>query len=97
MVSVFVPCVKVFLLLILANGESLHVSFNHLMEDSAVLAYLLSNCPLPVLSIFDAVAFEVVLSGFEEYLNIKGEVITKFISRFMFVSLICLKPKHYVI
>ncbi|KAI8832722.1 MCM2/3/5 family-domain-containing protein [Chytridium lagenaria] len=47
--------------------ESLEVSFEHLQAASANLAILLTNCPSEMLKIFDVVAFEVVLSGFEEY------------------------------
>jgi DNA replication licensing factor MCM2 len=59
---------------ILANGESLEVSWSHLYETSAILAYFVSNCPQEVLKIFDVVALEVVLSGFEEYADIKNEI-----------------------
>ncbi|KAJ3206732.1 MCM DNA helicase complex subunit [Dinochytrium kinnereticum] len=57
-----------------ANRESLDVSFEHLQSASANLAILLTNCPTEMLKIFDVVAFEVVLSGFEEYDRIKAEI-----------------------
>ncbi|KAJ3328634.1 MCM DNA helicase complex subunit [Blyttiomyces sp. JEL0837] len=56
------------------NGESLEVSFEHLQATSANLAILLTNCPTEMLKIFDDVAFDVVLSGFEHYHNIKEEI-----------------------
>ncbi|KAJ3113955.1 MCM DNA helicase complex subunit [Phlyctochytrium bullatum] len=57
-----------------ANGESLEVSFEHLQSACANLAILLTNCPTEMLKILDVVAFEVVLSGFEEYDRIKAEI-----------------------
>ncbi|KAI8803597.1 MCM2/3/5 family-domain-containing protein [Cladochytrium replicatum] len=57
-----------------ANGESLEVSFMHLRDTSAILAYYLSNSPAEILDIFNQVAYDVVLSGFEEYGLIKSEV-----------------------
>ena len=60
--------------LIIANGESLEVVWQHLYESSAILAFLVSNAPQEILKIFDVVALEVVLSGFEEYSGIKNEI-----------------------
>jgi DNA replication licensing factor MCM2 len=60
--------------LALANGESLEVVWQHLYESSAILAFLVSNAPQEILKIFDVVALEVVLSGFEEYAGIKNEI-----------------------
>ncbi|KAJ3405172.1 MCM DNA helicase complex subunit, partial [Chytridiales sp. JEL 0842] len=57
-----------------ANGESLEVSFDHLQRSNANLAILLTDCPAEMLKIFDVVAFEVVLSGFEAYDQIKSEI-----------------------
>ncbi|KAJ3357541.1 MCM DNA helicase complex subunit [Entophlyctis luteolus] len=57
-----------------ANGESLQVSFVHLQAANANLAILLSNAPTDILKIFDQVALEVVLSGFEYYDSIKSEI-----------------------
>ncbi|ORY46605.1 MCM-domain-containing protein [Rhizoclosmatium globosum] len=57
-----------------ANGESLEVSFEHLQATNANLAILLSNSPAEILKIFDMVAFEVVLTGFEYYDSIKPEI-----------------------
>jgi DNA replication licensing factor MCM2 len=50
------------------------VTWQHLYETSAILAFFVSNCPQEVLKIFDVVALEVVLSGFEEYAEIKNEI-----------------------
>ncbi len=58
----------------LANGESLEVVWQHLYESSAILAFFVSNTPQETLKIFDEVALEVVLSGFEEYAGIKNEI-----------------------
>ncbi|KAJ3095704.1 MCM DNA helicase complex subunit, partial [Phlyctochytrium planicorne] len=57
-----------------ANGESLEVSFSHLQTANVNLAILLTNCPTEMLKIFDVVAFEVVLAGFEEYDRIKSDI-----------------------
>jgi DNA replication licensing factor MCM2 len=57
-----------------SNGESLEVSFQHLQQSKAILAYYVSVAPLEVLKIFDIVALEVVLSLFEEYDRIKSEI-----------------------
>ncbi|KAJ3127298.1 MCM DNA helicase complex subunit, partial [Irineochytrium annulatum] len=56
------------------NGESLEVSFEDLQSANANLGILLINCPHDILKIFDVVAFEVVISGFEEYDRIKSEI-----------------------
>ncbi|RKO92165.1 MCM2/3/5 family-domain-containing protein [Blyttiomyces helicus] len=57
-----------------ANGESLEVSYLHLYNTKADLAFYVVECPGEVLKIFDVVALEVVLSGFEEYDKIKSEI-----------------------
>lgn len=57
-----------------ANGESLSVSYAHLAETKPSLAYYVANAPSEVLKIFDAVALEVTLSGFENYDQIKSEI-----------------------
>ncbi|KAJ3265850.1 MCM DNA helicase complex subunit [Chytriomyces hyalinus] len=57
-----------------ANRESLEVSFEHLQITNANLAILLSNAPAEILKVFDQVAFEVVLSAFEHYDQIKSEI-----------------------
>ncbi|KAI9104717.1 MCM2/3/5 family-domain-containing protein [Phlyctochytrium arcticum] len=57
-----------------ANGESLEVSYLHLAETKANLAFYVANAPTEVMKIFDVVALEVVLSGFEEYDQIKSEI-----------------------
>lgn len=59
---------------ILANGESLEVSFEHLSSVKATLAYYVTNAPSEVLKIFDVVAYDVTLEAFEYYDRIKSEV-----------------------
>ncbi|KAJ3132381.1 MCM DNA helicase complex subunit [Physocladia obscura] len=56
------------------NRESLMVNFVHLQATNANLAILLTNAPAEVLKVFDQVALEVVLSGFEFYNEIKQEI-----------------------
>ena len=50
------------------------MTWQHLYETSAILAFFVANSPAEVLKIFDVVALEVVLSGFEEYAGIKNEI-----------------------
>lgn len=57
-----------------ANSESLHVSFLHLSDSKAILAYFLANCPTPMLSIFDQVALDVILLYYPLYERIHPEV-----------------------
>ncbi|KAJ1566043.1 MCM DNA helicase complex subunit [Nowakowskiella sp. JEL0078] len=52
----------------------LEISYLHLQQSKAILAYYIANSPAEILKIFDIVAFEVVLSGFEEYDRIKNEI-----------------------
>ncbi|KAJ3172040.1 MCM DNA helicase complex subunit [Geranomyces variabilis] len=57
-----------------ANGESLEVNYMHLADTKANLAFYVANAPAEVLQIFDVVALEVVLIGFDEYDKIKSEI-----------------------
>ncbi|KAL2913170.1 MCM DNA helicase complex subunit [Polyrhizophydium stewartii] len=57
-----------------SEGQSLEVDYNHLKDRFATLAIFLSNAPTEVLKIFDSVAMEVVLSGFEDYDKIFSEI-----------------------
>jgi DNA replication licensing factor MCM2 len=57
-----------------ANDESLNVSFLHLQQFKAILAYYVSNSPAQVLKIFDVVAMSVVADIFEAYAQIKSEI-----------------------
>ncbi|KAI8997949.1 MCM2/3/5 family-domain-containing protein [Gaertneriomyces semiglobifer] len=57
-----------------ANRESLDVNYIHLVETKANLAFYVANAPAEILKIFDQVALEVVLSGFENYDKIKSEI-----------------------
>ncbi|KAL1595039.1 MCM DNA helicase complex subunit [Paraconiothyrium brasiliense] len=56
------------------NAESLEVSFNHLTEGKATLAYWVANAPTELLKIFDQVAMEVVVYHYPDYERIHSEI-----------------------
>ncbi|PLW35136.1 hypothetical protein PCANC_20967 [Puccinia coronata f. sp. avenae] len=56
------------------NSESLEVSFLHLSDSKAILAYFLANCPTPMLAHFDTVALDAILLYYPEYDRIHTEV-----------------------
>ncbi|GAA5930534.1 hypothetical protein JCM1841_003160 [Sporobolomyces salmonicolor] len=56
------------------NSESLEVSFLHLTDSKAILAYFLANCPSSMLPLFDEVALDVILLAFPHYTRIHAEV-----------------------
>ncbi|KAF2835582.1 minichromosome maintenance protein MCM [Patellaria atrata CBS 101060] len=56
------------------NAESLEVSFDHLAESKATLAYFLANAPAEMLSIFDDVAMDVTLLHYPDYSRIHSEI-----------------------
>ncbi|ORY01346.1 MCM2/3/5 family-domain-containing protein [Clohesyomyces aquaticus] len=56
------------------NAESLEVSFDHLAESKATLAYWLANVPTEMLKIFDQVAMEVTLLHYPDYERIHSEI-----------------------
>lgn len=56
------------------NSESLEVSFLHLVDAKALLAYYLVQCPTPMLDIFDDVAFEVTQLYYPNYDRIHPEI-----------------------
>lgn len=56
------------------NAESLEVSFDHLAESKAILAYYLANTPTEILKIFDQVAMEVTLLHYPDYERIHSEI-----------------------
>lgn len=56
------------------NGESLEISYRHLADTKAVLAYFLANAPTEILQIFDAVAMEAVLLHYQDYERIHAEI-----------------------
>lgn len=56
------------------NAESLEVSFDHLAESKATLAYWLANTPTEMLKIFDQVAMEVTLFHYPDYERIHSEI-----------------------
>ncbi|MCJ1422802.1 MCM DNA helicase complex subunit [Sticta canariensis] len=56
------------------NAESLEVSYDHLSDSKAILAYFLANAPAEVLTIFDQVAMEVTLLHYPDYERIHSEI-----------------------
>ncbi|CAG8645726.1 5426_t:CDS:10, partial [Acaulospora colombiana] len=56
------------------NAESLEVSYQHLANSKAILAYFLSNSPASMLSIFDGVALACVLLFYPSYERIHSEI-----------------------
>lgn len=56
------------------NAESLEISYTHLAESKAIIAYFLANAPAEVLKIFDAVAMEAVLLHYQDYERIHAEI-----------------------
>ncbi|EPQ31754.1 uncharacterized protein PFL1_01086 [Pseudozyma flocculosa PF-1] len=56
------------------NAESLEVSFLHLVDSKAILAYFLANSPASMLPIFDEVAFDVIMLYYPSYDRIHPEV-----------------------
>ncbi|KAI5797450.1 MCM2/3/5 family-domain-containing protein [Peziza echinospora] len=56
------------------NAESLEVSYNHLAQSKAILAYFLANAPTEILQIFDTVAMETTLLHYRDYERIQSEI-----------------------
>ncbi|EJD03389.1 MCM-domain-containing protein [Fomitiporia mediterranea MF3/22] len=56
------------------NAESLEVSYTHLADSIAVIAYFLVICPTAMLNIFDEVALSVVLISYPNYERIHSEI-----------------------
>lgn len=56
------------------NAESLEVSYDHLSESKAILAYFLANAPMEMLKIFDDVAMDVTLLHYQDYERIHSEI-----------------------
>ncbi|SPC66659.1 probable DNA replication licensing factor (nimQ) [Ustilago sp. UG-2017b] len=56
------------------NAESLEISFLHLVDSKAILAYFLANSPASMLPIFDEVAFDVIMIYYPSYDRIHSEV-----------------------
>ncbi|KAL5506953.1 MCM2 [Sanghuangporus vaninii] len=56
------------------NAESLEVSYTHLADAMAVIAYFLVICPSQMLAIFDEVALSVVLISYPNYERIHSEI-----------------------
>jgi DNA replication licensing factor MCM2 len=68
------PCRLAHVALFTVNSESLEISFLHLTDSKAILAYFLANCPAAMLPIFDDVALDVILLAFPHYTRIHAEV-----------------------
>ncbi|KAG8353776.1 DNA replication licensing factor mcm2 [Fusarium venenatum] len=56
------------------NAETLEVSYEHLSESKATLAYFLANAPVEMLKLFDEVAMDVVLLHYPDYERIHSEI-----------------------
>ena len=56
------------------NSESLEISFTHLSDSKAILAYFLANSPSVMLTYFDTVALEAVKLYYPDYERIHSEV-----------------------
>ncbi|PHH59040.1 hypothetical protein CDD81_3845 [Ophiocordyceps australis] len=56
------------------NAESLAVSYEHLSESKAILAYFVANAPSEMLKVFDEVAMEAVLLHYPNYERIHSEI-----------------------
>ncbi|KAF2402613.1 MCM-domain-containing protein [Trichodelitschia bisporula] len=56
------------------NAESLEVSYDHLAESKAILAYFLANAPSEMLEIFDQVAMDTTLLHYPDYERIHSEI-----------------------
>ena len=59
---------------LLANSESLEVSYSHLAVAFPILAWFLTNAPSAMLEIFDEVALESILYYFPAYDRIHSEI-----------------------
>jgi DNA replication licensing factor MCM2 len=57
-----------------AESSALEIDYDHLCATNATLAFFLTNAPQQILPIFDSVAMDVVLAGFENYDKIHSEV-----------------------
>ena len=56
------------------NAESLEVSYEHLSESKAILAFFLANAPAEMTKLFDEVAMVVVLLHYPDYERIHSEI-----------------------
>ncbi|KFH41497.1 DNA replication licensing factor-like protein [Hapsidospora chrysogenum ATCC 11550] len=56
------------------NAESLEVSYDHLTDSKAILAYFVANAPAEVMKLFDEVAMDVVLLHYPDYERIHSEI-----------------------
>ncbi|EGN99842.1 hypothetical protein SERLA73DRAFT_53575 [Serpula lacrymans var. lacrymans S7.3] len=65
---------SVLIIYIIANSESLEVSYLHLALSKPILAYFLTNSPSAMLTIFDEVALNAILVYYPSYERIHSEV-----------------------
>lgn len=56
------------------NSESLEISYSHLCDSKAILAYFLANSPSEMLRIFDIVAMEATLLHYPDYEGIRSDI-----------------------
>jgi DNA replication licensing factor MCM2 len=77
-----------------ANSESLEVSFDHLMDAKAPLAYFVSNVPTEILPIFDEVAMDAVLIHYSNYMDIHDEIHVRMSELPVHLSLRELRQSH---
>lgn len=56
------------------NAESLEVSYDHLTDAKAIIAYFLANAPAEILKIFDRAALEVTLLHYPDYERIHSQI-----------------------
>ncbi|KAL7746617.1 MCM DNA helicase complex subunit [Sorochytrium milnesiophthora] len=57
-----------------ANGESLEVSYKHLSDENAALAYLVTEAPASLLPLLDEMAVKAVQISFPEYPRIHPDI-----------------------
>ncbi|KAI9652854.1 MAG: MCM DNA helicase complex subunit [Alyxoria varia] len=56
------------------NAESLEISYDHLSESKAIIAYFLANAPIEMIKILDDVAMDVTLLHYPDYQRIHAEI-----------------------
>ncbi|KAL5378590.1 MCM DNA helicase complex subunit [Paraphaeosphaeria sporulosa] len=76
------------------NAESLEVSFDHLTQSKATLAYWVANAPTELLKIFDQVAMEVVILHYPDYERIHSEIHVRMTEIPMALTLRQLRQTH---
>jgi DNA replication licensing factor MCM2 len=64
---------------IIANKESVLISFDHLAQLEPTLAFFTVQAPAQMLPILDETTYEVLLTIFEQYAEIHSEVKVRFV------------------